>query len=367
MLPLHHAVAAPRITIVVRKVSDSAMEKFETQLRAELLTMGFEVLTLPDPPSTVDPDSLEAIAERTQAIAAIIIDQPEGNVSGRLWLTERVTGKTIFRKVRPEKMSAEAPTIFALRAVELLRASLLELQEAHPTRGTVEATAQLRQMVAPTSSAVPVASQPSPAKQPAPPTPTVAPTPAPAPPTRSGEPRAPHAPLARPVWSASAGLRTLAGTGGMPWTVGPSLGVGWHLKQELALLLQGSGPFTGRVEEAGASAVTSQLMVELRVRRALLSVERTLVPYLAVGAGLHRMTASGAAVAPSRGVENSASSVFISGTAGVALRAGRSLRVLLEADVALTASKQKLLFGEDAVATVGRPLVAGAAAGEVSW
>lgn len=346
------------MTIVVRKVHDSLMEQFETQLRAELLTMGFEVLTLPEPPATVDPDSLEAIAERTQAIAAIIIDQPEGNVSGRLWITERVTGKTLFRKVRPEKVSPDAPTIFALRAVELLRASLLELQEPHPTRGTVEATPQLKNLVTPPAAApkpaapAPVAGAPKPAPAPAAP-----------PATQKPEPRAPG----RPRWSASAGIRLLGGPGGMPWAAGPTLGVAWHAAPGWTLQLQGSGPFSARVEDRGAGALTNQETVELRVRGDLLRRHSLVVPYLAGGIGIHRMGASGTAPAPSLGVSNAAWTPTASMALGMRLRAANNLSLIAEAETVFTASRQVVVFGDRTVATAGRPLVAGTIAGEVSW
>lgn len=354
------ALAAPRVTIVVRKVHDSLMEQFETQLRAELLTMGFEVLTLPEPPATVDPDSLEAIAERTQAIAAIIIDQPEGNVSGRLWITERVTGKTLFRKVRPEKVSPDAPTIFALRAVELLRASLLELQEPHPTRGTVEATPQLKKMVAP----------PAPTPQPATPAPSATaqkPAPVPAPPPVAVQKPEPRAPGRAARWSASAGIRVHGGPGGMPWAVGPTVGVAWHPAPGWAIQLQGSGPFSARVESGGEGALTNQETAELRVRADLLRRPGIAVPYLAAGIGAHRMGATGTAPAPSMGLSNSAWTPTASMAAGMRLRAARNVSLVVEAQTAFTASRQKVVFGDRAVATAGRPLMAGTIAGEVSW
>lgn len=357
------AEAAPRVTIVVRRVSDSVMEQFETQLRAELLTMGFEVLTLPEPPTSVDPDSLEAIAERTQAIAAIIIDQPEGNVSGRLWITERITGKTLFRKVRPEKMSSDAPTIFALRAVELLRASLLELQEPHPTRGTVPAPPQLRQLVAP-QPAVPSSATPPPAAPPASAKP---------PPSARTQATAPasagshETPAPRARWSASAGVRLLGGPGGMPWSVGPALGAAWHALPGWAVQLQWSGPFSGRVEDAQASAWVDQEVMELRVRGDLLRRQTPVVPYLAAGAGLHRMGARGTASSPSRGVSNAAWSPAVSAAAGMKLRAARNLGFVFEVESIFTASRQAVVFGDRTVASGGRPLVAATVAGEVSW
>jgi hypothetical protein len=65
-----------------------------------------------------------------------------------LWLVDRVTGKTLLREVLERDLkSADPDAVIALRAVELLRASLLELELAHPARGEVPAAPALRESV----------------------------------------------------------------------------------------------------------------------------------------------------------------------------------------------------------------------------
>ncbi len=74
---------------------------------------------------------LEVLAQSRDAAAAMRIVRPEEGMIGgvELWLTDRVTGKTIFRHLaQGDSRGKDAATIIAVRAVDTLRASLLELR-----------------------------------------------------------------------------------------------------------------------------------------------------------------------------------------------------------------------------------------------
>src|SRR5262249_46664680 len=62
----------------------------------------------------------------------ILVAEVPGGVD--VWIADRVTGKLVQRTV-----TADDPSTVAIRAVELLRASLLEERSPHPSRGEVEA------------------------------------------------------------------------------------------------------------------------------------------------------------------------------------------------------------------------------------
>ncbi len=83
---------------------------------------------------------LGALAGKYRAAAAVrIIRSAENETAGvDLWIADRVTGKTTFRHLGlGETQGAEAAAVAALRTVELLRSSLLELRDPTNERQTV--------------------------------------------------------------------------------------------------------------------------------------------------------------------------------------------------------------------------------------
>ena len=67
------------------------------------------------------------MARRLDALAAINLVAETGKTSVDVWLVDRVSGKTTMRTVVVQK-SADASSVLAIRAVELLRASLREFE-----------------------------------------------------------------------------------------------------------------------------------------------------------------------------------------------------------------------------------------------
>lgn len=117
---------------------DECWEEAERRVEAELVAAGFAVATLS---GEVDGEEarrqeLDALAQRHRAIGAlrIVRESEAGGVD--LWIVDRVTGKTSFRHLGADDLEgADAPELVALRTVELLHASFLELAAPHPPRG----------------------------------------------------------------------------------------------------------------------------------------------------------------------------------------------------------------------------------------
>lgn len=96
-----------------------------TRAKAELTGAGFRVIIAPR--STADTRaSLAAAIRDAGAIAAIAIEPSESPSMVEVWVSDRLTGKLSIRPVESPR-KGEAPALLAIRAVELLRASLLEL------------------------------------------------------------------------------------------------------------------------------------------------------------------------------------------------------------------------------------------------
>lgn len=113
------------------------------RLRAELETLGLRVLV------EGGDVSLEELEGRAHAVgAAVALSATESSEGVELRLVDRVTGKTLLREVLQRDLSSTDPdAVLALRAVELLRASLLELELGHPARGEIAVTSTLRETI----------------------------------------------------------------------------------------------------------------------------------------------------------------------------------------------------------------------------
>ncbi len=100
------------------------------RIAAELEALGFAVQRRPRPPGALDRAGLERVAREAGAFASLAVEPLAGGAE--VWLADRATGKTALREV---VLATDGD--LAVRVVELLRASLLELGSALPPRGEV--------------------------------------------------------------------------------------------------------------------------------------------------------------------------------------------------------------------------------------
>ncbi|MFO0632130.1 MAG: hypothetical protein U0168_04690 [Nannocystaceae bacterium] len=101
------------------------------QLDAELALLGFEVVHA-DAPTRPDHLALDQRARELQVVAALWVDARGQDLD--LWVVDRVTGKTTLRSLRLEP-GEDGARIAAVRAIDLLRASFRELEQAPPPPG----------------------------------------------------------------------------------------------------------------------------------------------------------------------------------------------------------------------------------------
>src|SRR5688572_4871010 len=125
------AIAAILVLLVTRSaraervvvVEDPEMQRFATRLRSELTSVGFEVVMRPREDSST-PLSLEELAKKEGAVAALHVKASRSGVE--VWVMDRITSKTLLRELVPS--SGDDVGEVAVAAVELLRASLLEVE-----------------------------------------------------------------------------------------------------------------------------------------------------------------------------------------------------------------------------------------------
>lgn len=129
------AQAASRVALLTAPTDDPVVRQATTLLVAELEAAGFEVVVAPRDASRDVRLDIEAAATRLQPVATYAILPRSDGAALDLWLEDRVTGKLVIRRVAVAPGSKEPAADLALKAVELLRGSLLEVaarQQAEP-------------------------------------------------------------------------------------------------------------------------------------------------------------------------------------------------------------------------------------------
>ncbi len=104
----------------------------------ELGALGLEAQTVEAVADYTAHHSLEELARSNGALAVIKIEMGSGALE--VWVADLVTGKEVYRSVEVVAGSEPAASVLAVEAVELLRASLMELHSARPPKGEVEPT-----------------------------------------------------------------------------------------------------------------------------------------------------------------------------------------------------------------------------------
>jgi hypothetical protein len=124
----------PKVILIRPPAAPAAVTEALVRLRGELVAAGFDAQVTELTLGADVRGSLEKLAPPSDgaatALVAVVASDPG---SADLWVIDRVTGKTVVRKVNAG--GADAPRVaevLAVRAVELLRASFLELAIAAP-------------------------------------------------------------------------------------------------------------------------------------------------------------------------------------------------------------------------------------------
>ncbi|HSS38148.1 MAG TPA: hypothetical protein VLT58_05210, partial [Polyangia bacterium] len=147
----------PRVVLVRPAAASASVTEALVRLRGELIGAGFDADVLDLPLGADVRVSLEkfappaSTARSATALVAVVASAEPG--SAELWVIDRVTGKTVVRRVNAAASDpARVAEILAVRAVELLRASFLELAitpAAEVTAGPASAPAVERWATAP--------------------------------------------------------------------------------------------------------------------------------------------------------------------------------------------------------------------------
>jgi hypothetical protein len=119
--------ASSRVVVVRPAASDPLLAEATTRLSAELTAAGFSVTLLDEKPGTDPRQRVESANLDPPPVATLAILHLGEGAAAEVWVADRLTGKTLVRRIDVGSVSRERmPSVLAVRAVELLRASLLE-------------------------------------------------------------------------------------------------------------------------------------------------------------------------------------------------------------------------------------------------
>src|SRR5688572_5666371 len=124
------AGAASRVTIVRPPAIDAEHAVTLVRLRAELGAAGFDVVDVDGEDG--DPRTQVEQGDTRDSFATIVLVPGAGGAAVDVWIADHVTRKTVVRTIRVAPTDRDASSLVAVRAVELLRASLLETREFSP-------------------------------------------------------------------------------------------------------------------------------------------------------------------------------------------------------------------------------------------
>jgi len=123
---------AARVALVHAERPDALEQRTLTRLRAELAAAGFEVADVVRSQGT-DREAAE-IDPKLGGVFATIVIAPRSPDAADVWVADRITGKTLVRRVEGGAERGDVAAVLAVRAVELLQASLLEAVGHAPRR-----------------------------------------------------------------------------------------------------------------------------------------------------------------------------------------------------------------------------------------
>lgn len=299
--------ASDRIAVV----GDADDEAIVRQLRAELSALGFEVLA-PEVPAAED----ELWADDLGAVAAIRVVEHEAL---EISIVDAVAGNSVRHRVAiPQPHTEEDARIVAMRAIELLRASLREPQEA------------------------PVASPPPPPPPPPPSTPS---------PTRPAAPRF--------------FIHLAPAVAGSPGGLGPSLhallGLRWMPHRHLGLAIQALAPTVGTVArgpEGTAQIHTALVLAGLHV--SFVSPSARWQPDAGVGIGPAFLRMRGSAAPAYGDATDVVTCAALAARFGLAVAVHPRVRLRLDGYIGALVPRPLVRFAGRTVADWGRPFGIGA-------
>jgi hypothetical protein len=297
--------AAPTVIVLRGPTTDEVTSEAAARVEGELTAAGFHVRILPVSDADTESD-LESAGHEWSPVAAFAIFARRSDLRARpvaeIWVTDRLRQKTVIQRAQLDESDRNRESeILAVRAVELLKASLAELwlpatAPAPSASGTLLAATPLRETAR--SDEHPVA-----------PTPRAA--------FASG-------------WGVGLGASVEESFGAIEelWAPTALLSYGTSRGLGARVTFRGLGPSLTLNAAAGTARIDQQL-VTLEVIEAFWPTA-AVVPFVCAGAGAQHVQVDGNGIAPYRGHSSDGWSLVTSVCTGVGVPLFRQLSFIVQ-------------------------------------
>jgi hypothetical protein len=323
---LFWAAPAIALTVAIAKPPSPSPATTETlvRLHGELLSVGLDVKIV-ERPAAHEPDGrdtrgwLEKLAADRGLCAIIDVVGDVAPAAVDVWVVDKVSRRFEFTRVSVEPDSENASERLAIRAIEVLRSSFLEIDLA------------ARQRLG------------EPLPKTAPPPPTLAAV-------RPSEPPPPGERLLLELGGAA--LTSLDGVGP---AILPLLRLGWAVRPRFVLQVEtaGFGTRPTVATTAGSARVAQHYGVLGACYRS--RSQQWIQPFLSLSAGALRTSVEGQADSPRQGHTETQWSFLLDGSLGAALPLPGRYYLTLAAHTQIAAPYVAIHFVDKVVATSGRP------------
>jgi len=313
-----------RVALVSPAQPDALIADVTSRISAELAASGFEVVLVPPPDDGDLRAAVELVRTEPGVVATFAVVSMGRQAAVDVWLSDRITGKTIIKRLDPGPVAVgRGPAVLAIRAVELLRASLLQtvVPPADPTA----------------AGQGPVPSDVS----------------------RFVESRSRDSRWERPwpgVASFEAGVGGMNGFGGLGPALSPVLRFAYAVRPDTFVRATVGGPTLGiEIHTATGSATTRQELGLLELVYAL-PVSSSVALLASGGAGVYHLQVQGSALPPYGGGSPQLWSPLFDVGVGAALRIGEHSAILLDVHALVTQRQARVTFADGESRTSGRPI-----------
>jgi len=336
VLAILAALAAParangaRVAVVHYEGAGELQQRVIIRLRAELAAAGFGLTEVVRGPGDAR-DAAEAEPTVPGAFATIVI-MPRAHDAADIWISDRITGKTVVRRVQGSAGPGhDVAAVLAVRAVELLQASLLEAMGA-PSREE------------------PAAPQAQPL------------------PDEVSDWMQRRRPESTSRFHLGAGVDVIHSFGGVGTAILPVLGISYDLTRSLSLSLRaGAQAFSSEVEATVGTVGVRQGLAFLDVVYHLPLASTHVRPLVLLGAGLYHVDIVGTARAPYLGRTDSLTAAAFDLGVGASFPLGARVSILADIRGVLVTPKPVIRAVGEAVGRVGQPALLGELAVQVGF
>jgi len=313
-----------RVAIVRAAQTDDALAEVTSRIQAELAASGFDVTASLQAANVDMGKAVELATSEPGVVAAFTIVSVGKQVAVDVWLPDRIKGKTTMKRLDlGETPASLGPAVLAIRAVELVRASLLEtiVPRVNPADSvSTSGPSDVSRFV----------------DRPSPPRLTERPWPG--------------------VSTFEAGVGVLNGFAGLGFSVTPVLRFAYVTPVDVLGRVTLSGPSLGpELHTATGSATTQQEFGLVEVAYPL-RLGRAAALFGSVGAGVYHLEIHGSAIPPYGGASPGLwSPLFDVGTGG-ALRMGKHTALVLDVHAMATLREALVAFADGETRRSGRPI-----------